>query len=215
VRALDDFKSGRVAILVATEIAARGLDIDALPHVVNFELPMVPADYVHRIGRTGRAGMEGDAVSLVCVDEQGLLREIEGLLRSPIPRETVPGFEVDRSIRPEPIRQRSAGGVRPAPSHVAFAGPTRPERAAGSRGVATSSAHRPGGHRSNAARPGDGRGNGGRGNRGSAGVPGAGFGNRPQGNKPAHHHGTGDRYRGRCPGSAWHDGRPGVLTRRH
>jgi ATP-dependent RNA helicase RhlE len=113
VRALDDFKSGRVAILVATEVASRGLDIDGLPHVVNFELPMVANDYVHRIGRTGRAGMEGDAVSLVCVDEGDLLREIETVLRQPIPRMTVPGFEVNRTIRPEPIRQRSNGGGRP------------------------------------------------------------------------------------------------------
>ena len=112
VRALDDFKAGRVAILVATEIAARGLDIDGLPHVVNFELPMVPSDYVHRIGRTGRAGMEGDAVSLVCVDEGRLLREIETLLRQSIPLEIVPGFEVDRSIRAEPIVQRSGGANR-------------------------------------------------------------------------------------------------------
>ena len=113
VHALDDFKAGRVAILVATEIAARGLDIDGLPHVVNFELPMVAQDYVHRIGRTGRAGMEGDAVSLVCIDENLLLGEIEALLRQPIRREVVPGFEVDRSIRREPIRQRS-GDVRPS-----------------------------------------------------------------------------------------------------
>ncbi|HVA85368.1 MAG TPA: DEAD/DEAH box helicase [Candidatus Saccharimonadales bacterium] len=111
VRALDDFKSGRVPILVATEVASRGLDIDGLPHVVNFELPMVPEDYVHRIGRTGRAGMEGDAVSLVCVDEIGLLRDIEGLLRKAVPQEVVPGFEPDRSIRPEAIRLRSAGSV--------------------------------------------------------------------------------------------------------
>ena len=109
VRALDDFKAGRVAILVATEIAARGLDIDGLPHVVNFELPMVAQDYVHRIGRTGRAGMEGDAVSLVCVDEIRLLRDIEGLLGHPIRQEVVPGFEVDRSIRPESVRKQPAG----------------------------------------------------------------------------------------------------------
>src|SRR3954451_4162634 len=92
VRALDDFKAGRVPILVATEVAARGLDVEGLPHVVNFELPMVPEDYVHRIGRTGRAGMNGDAVSLVCVDEVPLLRDIEKMLRKPIPEEIVEGF---------------------------------------------------------------------------------------------------------------------------
>jgi ATP-dependent RNA helicase RhlE len=112
VRALADFKQGRVAILVATDIAARGLDIDALPHVVNYELPMVPEDYVHRIGRTGRAGMEGHAVSLVCVDEQKLLRDVEMVLRRPIPTEVVPGFEPNMNVRPEPIRLRSAGGVQ-------------------------------------------------------------------------------------------------------
>jgi ATP-dependent RNA helicase RhlE len=111
VRALTDFKAGRAAILVATEVASRGLDIEELPHVVNFELPMVAEDYVHRIGRTGRAGSTGDAISLVCVDEQGLLGEIESLLRRRIPSEVIPGFEPDRTIRPEPIRQRSQGGA--------------------------------------------------------------------------------------------------------
>jgi ATP-dependent RNA helicase RhlE len=110
VRALDDFKAGRANVLVATEVASRGLDIDALPHVVNYELPMVAEDYVHRIGRTGRAGSTGDAISLVCVDEWPLLREIEALLGYRIPSEVIPGFEPDRSIRPEPIRQRSQGG---------------------------------------------------------------------------------------------------------
>ena len=109
IRALNDFKSGRVAILVATDLAARGIDIDALPHVVNFELPMVPEDYVHRIGRTGRAGVEGDAISLVCVDENKLLRDIEHVLGHRIPTETIPGFEPDRNVRPEPIRLRSQG----------------------------------------------------------------------------------------------------------
>ncbi len=107
VRALADFKQGRAAILVATDIAARGLDIDALPHVVNFELPMVPEDYVHRIGRTGRAGIDGDAVALVCVDERPLLASIERLLGHPIETEIVPGFEPDPRVRPEPIRLRS------------------------------------------------------------------------------------------------------------
>ena len=109
VRALDDFKAGRANILVATEVASRGLDIEDLPHVVNYELPMVPEDYVHRIGRTGRAEKTGDAISLVCVDEAPLLREIEKLLGRSIPSVVIPGFEPDRSIRPEPIRQRSAG----------------------------------------------------------------------------------------------------------
>ncbi|MDQ4035427.1 MAG: DEAD/DEAH box helicase [Chloroflexota bacterium] len=122
VRALADFKAGRVLLLVATEVAARGLDIEALPHVVNFELPMVPADYVHRIGRTGRAGVTGTAVSLVCVDEAPLLRDIERLLGAPITSHVIPGYEPNASIRAEPIRLRSGqhGGQRrnaPAPRH--------------------------------------------------------------------------------------------------
>jgi ATP-dependent RNA helicase RhlE len=111
-RALADFKAGRVTLLIATEVAARGLDIELLPHVVNYELPMVPSDYLHRIGRTGRAGVEGDAISLVCVDEMPLLRDIERLLKAPIPTQVVPGFEPDRSIRAEPIRLRTIGGGR-------------------------------------------------------------------------------------------------------
>ena len=108
VRALDDLKRGRVAVLVATDIAARGLDIDALPHVVNYELPMVAADYVHRIGRTGRAGADGDAISLVCVDERPLLADIEKLLGHRIETEVIAGFEPDGNIRPQAIQLRSA-----------------------------------------------------------------------------------------------------------
>ncbi len=92
-RALAEFKAGSIRVLVATDIAARGLDIDLLPHVVNYELPNVPEDYVHRIGRTGRAGSEGAAVSLVCMDEHKLLRDIERLLKAEIPRKVIPGFE--------------------------------------------------------------------------------------------------------------------------
>jgi ATP-dependent RNA helicase RhlE len=121
IRALDDFKEGRIDILVATEVAARGLDIDGLPHVVNFELPTVTEDYIHRIGRTGRAGMEGDAVSLVCIDELDMLHDIERLLRTAIPREFIRGFEPDNSIRPEPIRGLRGNG-RPAPAR---GGPSR------------------------------------------------------------------------------------------
>ena len=84
-RALADFKRGAVRVLVATDIAARGLDIDQLPHVVNYELPNVPEDYVHRIGRTGRAGRDGTAISLVSPDERPLLRGIEKLLQRQIP----------------------------------------------------------------------------------------------------------------------------------
>lgn len=102
-RALSDFKQGAVRVLVATDIAARGLDIDQLPHVVNYELPNVPEDYVHRIGRTGRAGNEGEALSLVCVDEHDFLRDIERLLKREIPKVVIDGFAPDRSIKPEPI----------------------------------------------------------------------------------------------------------------
>ena len=84
-------------------MAARGLDIDELPHVVNFDLPNVAEDYVHRIGRTGRAGNEGDAISLVCVDEHYLLRNIERLLKRDIPSTVIPGYEPDPSIEPQPI----------------------------------------------------------------------------------------------------------------
>lgn len=102
-KALADFKSGVIKVLVATDIAARGLDIDQLPHVVNFELPNVPEDYVHRIGRTGRAGNEGWAYSLVCVDELKLLDDIEKLLKRKIEKKLEPGFEVDPTIAAEPI----------------------------------------------------------------------------------------------------------------
>ena len=106
-RALTNFKSGKLHVLVATDIAARGIDIDELPHVVNFELPNVPEDYVHRIGRTGRAGSEGSAISLVCVDEHKLLKDIERLIKKPIDIVTHPGYEPDPRIRPEPIKLRS------------------------------------------------------------------------------------------------------------
>ena len=107
-RALADFKRGKVRVLVATDIAARGLDIEELPHVVNFELPNVAEHYVHRIGRTGRAGKAGDAVSLVCVDENGLLKDIERLLGRAIPQVVIPGYAPGRSLKVEPIRERRA-----------------------------------------------------------------------------------------------------------
>jgi len=120
--ALEDFKSGKARVLVATDVAARGLDIDDLPHVINFELPHVPEDYIHRIGRTGRAGKEGDATSLVCAEERGKLAEIEKLIKRPIEQVAVPGFEPGSSFSgPVEKARRSRGGA------------DRPEKSAGSR----------------------------------------------------------------------------------
>ncbi len=102
-KALAEFKAGTLQVLVATDIAARGIDIDQLPHVVNFEMPNVPEDYVHRIGRTGRAGAQGEAISLVCLDEEIFLRDIEKLIKRSIPREVIPGFEAPSDERAEPI----------------------------------------------------------------------------------------------------------------
>ena len=115
-RALAEFKNGDVRVLVATDIAARGLDIDQLPHVVNYELPNIPEDYIHRIGRTARAGQEGHAVSLVCVDEKKMLVDIERLLKRDIDKVVIPGYAPDTSIRPEPImngrNRRPSRGAR-------------------------------------------------------------------------------------------------------
>jgi ATP-dependent RNA helicase RhlE len=119
-RALAAFKDGSLQVLVATDIAARGLDISELPHVVNFELPNVAEDYVHRIGRTGRAGSEGQAVSLVCVDEHGLLRNIEKLIKRDLPKHVETGFEPDPNAKPEPIENgRRSGNGRQQPRNKA------------------------------------------------------------------------------------------------
>jgi ATP-dependent RNA helicase RhlE len=165
-RALADFKSGKARVLVATDIAARGLDIEELPHVVNFELPHVPEDYVHRIGRTGRAGSHGQAISLVSHEENGLLRDIERLLKTSVPRASVQGFEQGaappaseagaREHRPVHGHGRPRGDTprRPAkPKHaVAHEGPRHghPRDANRSRGEANG--NRPRGE-SNANRP--------------------------------------------------------------
>jgi ATP-dependent RNA helicase RhlE len=102
-QALAGFKSGDIRALVATDIAARGIDIDDLPHVVNYEIPNVPEDYVHRIGRTGRAGKEGAAVSLVCLDEEGFMQEIERFTKQDIPAQVIDGFGPEASEQAEPI----------------------------------------------------------------------------------------------------------------
>ncbi|MBJ9620519.1 DEAD/DEAH box helicase [Burkholderia multivorans] len=130
-RALAEFKNNTLQVLVATDIAARGIDIDQLPHVVNFDLPNVPEDYVHRIGRTGRAGATGEAVSLVCVDEKQLLRDIERLIKREIPREVIAGFEPDPNAKPEPIQQRRGQQPRGGGGHGGGGGGNRAPRAGG------------------------------------------------------------------------------------
>ena len=130
-QALADFKSGELRALVATDIAARGIDIDELPHVVNFDIPNVSEDYVHRIGRTGRAGASGEAVSLVCLDEEGFMHQIERFTRQQIPVEILSGFGPDEGEQAEPIamgRQTLWGGLGPAPSREVMAAAARAAR---------------------------------------------------------------------------------------
>ncbi len=130
-QALAGFKSGEIRALVATDIAARGIDIDDLPHVVNYEVPNVPEDYVHRIGRTGRAGKEGQAVSLVCLDEEGFMQEIERFTKQQIPVVTVEGFGPDEGEIAEPIamgRQTLWGGAGKPPSRDVMAAAAKAAR---------------------------------------------------------------------------------------
>ena len=118
-QALAGFKSGEIRALVATDIAARGIDIDDLPHVVNYEIPNVSEDYVHRIGRTGRAGATGEAVSLVCMDEEGFMMDIERFTKQQIPVQIIEGFGPDAGEKAEPIamgRQTIWGGAGKPPS---------------------------------------------------------------------------------------------------
>ncbi|MES2912815.1 MAG: DEAD/DEAH box helicase [Pseudomonadota bacterium] len=118
-QALQGFKDGTIRALVATDIAARGIDIDELPHVVNYEIPNVSEDYVHRIGRTGRAGNSGEAVSLVCLDEEGFMQDIERFTKQNIEKVIVPGFEAEAGERAEPLamgRQTIWGGLGKPPS---------------------------------------------------------------------------------------------------
>jgi len=154
-KALAEFKSGDLQVLVATDIAARGIDIDQLPHVINFELPNVAEDYVHRIGRTGRAGAQGEAISLVCVDEELFLRDIEKLIKRSIPRESVAGFEPPAGERAEPIvlGRRMTIGVGAGSSKPAARGNGG---GGGGQGGRPGSAPRNAGGRSGEPRSGDG-----------------------------------------------------------
>ncbi len=130
-QALAGFKSGEIRALVATDIAARGIDIDELPHVVNYEIPNVPEDYVHRIGRTGRAGNSGEAVSLVCLDEEGFMEEIARFTKQQIPVKVVEGYAPEPGERAEPIamgRQTIWGGAGKPPSREVMAAAAKAAR---------------------------------------------------------------------------------------
>ncbi len=132
-KALEAFKAGEVRVLVATDVAARGLDIEDLPHVVNFELPWNPEDYVHRIGRTGRAGATGDAISLVCIDEADLLRGVQRLLQRAIPWEVADGFAPSPHQQARPLRAPRGAGGSAAPSRGRSNGAERRTAGAGRR----------------------------------------------------------------------------------
>jgi len=208
-KALAEFKTGDLPVLVATDIAARGIDIDQLPHVVNFELPNVPEDYVHRIGRTGRAGAQGEAISLVCLDEEIFLKDIEKLIKRSIPREVIPGFEPPAGEKAEPIvlgrmtigiggTRRNAGGGggggRPGGGHGGGGGGRGGSGGGGGR-PATAPARpgfggaRPSGQGSGGSAsgrgPGGGGGGGGRGPGGGAARSGGGGGGGGGGRGPA------------------------------
>ena len=177
-QALAGFKSGEIRALVATDIAARGIDIDDLPHVVNYEIPNVPEDYVHRIGRTGRAGKEGQAVSLVCLDEEGFMQEIERFTKQQIPVQPVEGFGPEEGERAEPIamgRQTIWGGAGKPPSRDVMAAAAK---AARSEMMDRIRANKAGNGNGRGGSKGRGQGGEGRGNGDSQGQP------RPQQARP-------------------------------
>ncbi|MBI2748912.1 MAG: DEAD/DEAH box helicase [Burkholderiales bacterium] len=174
-QALAGFKSGNVRALVATDIAARGIDIDDLPHVVNYEIPNVSEDYVHRIGRTGRAGADGAAVNLVCLDEEGFMQDIERFTKQTIEVKIVEGFGPEAGEKAEPIamgRQTIWGGAGKPPSRDVMQAAARAARTEMMQRVRENKAGQGGG-----AGRGNGGGNGGgngAGNRGAQGPRGNG-----------------------------------------
>jgi len=205
-QALSGFKSGDVRALVATDIAARGIDIDDLPHVVNYEIPNVCEDYVHRIGRTGRAGADGAAVNLVCLDEEGFMQDIERFTKQNIEVKIVEGFGPEAGERAEPIamgRQTIWGGAGKPPSRDVMQAAAKSARTEMLQRVRDSKAARPGaggGGGGGGGNAGGGRGGQGpRGNSGNGGNNGGGFGGgrggeqapRPQGARPPQGQGRG------------------------
>ncbi len=193
-QALAGFKSGEIRALVATDIAARGIDIDELPHVVNYEIPNVPEDYVHRIGRTGRAGASGEAVSLVCMDEEGFMMEIERFTKQEIPVQVLDGFGPEEGEKAEPIamgRQTIWGGAGKPPSREVMQAAAKAARSEMMERIRTNKAtqgERSGGGKSGgrgAQGQGEGGGNGGqKPQRSRGGAQGQGQGNGPRAAHP-------------------------------
>jgi len=202
-QALAGFKSGDIRALVATDIAARGIDIDDLPHVVNYEIPNVPEDYVHRIGRTGRAGASGEAVSLVCLDEEGFMQEIERFTRQQIAAQVIDGFGPEPGERAEPIamgRQTIWGGAGKPPSRDVMAAAAKAARQEMMQRI-----------RDNKGAQGEGRGgegrNGGGGGGGGRNAGAAGNGSRGNGGGNGSRNGAGRPAQGRnggAPGQPQH-----------
>ncbi len=195
-QALAGFKSGDIRALVATDIAARGIDIDELPHVVNYEIPNVSEDYVHRIGRTGRAGNSGEAVSLVCMDEEGFMMDIERFTKQQIPVQIIEGFGPDAGEKAEPIamgRQTIWGGAGKPPSRDVMQAAAKAARSEMMDRIRTNKAGQGagagaaggGGERGPRAGGGNGGGGGARGGRagGGASAGGGGGSNGPRGGR--------------------------------
>ncbi|MBV7427215.1 MULTISPECIES: DEAD/DEAH box helicase [unclassified Acidovorax] len=189
-QALAGFKSGDIRALVATDIAARGIDIDDLPHVVNYEIPNVSEDYVHRIGRTGRAGATGEAVSLVCMDEEGFMMDIERFTKQQIPVQIIEGFGPEPGEKAEPIamgRQTIWGGAGKPPSREVMQAAAKAARSEMMERIRTNKAGQGagggGGGGDRGPRPAGGGNGGGRGGRagGGAAAGGGGGSNSPRG----------------------------------
>ena len=184
-QALQGFKDGTIRALVATDIAARGIDIDELPHVVNYEIPNVSEDYVHRIGRTGRAGNSGEAVSLVCLDEEGFMQDIERFTKQTIEKVIVPGFEAEPGERAEPLamgRQTIWGGLGKPPSRDVMQAAAKAARSEMMTRIRDSKGAQPARGANGGGNGGGGRGRSpaGDGNGGGNGNGGGGFGRGPR-----------------------------------
>ncbi|WP_418125235.1 DEAD/DEAH box helicase [Variovorax sp. 160MFSha2.1] len=184
-QALAGFKSGELRALVATDIAARGIDIDELPHVVNYEIPNVSEDYVHRIGRTGRAGSSGEAVSFVCLDEEGFMQEIERFTKQTIPVQVIEGFGPEEGERAEPIamgRQTIWGGAGRPPSREVMQAAAKAARTEMLQRIRENKAGQGGGNGNGGGqRRGGGQGGNGQGRNANGGGQGQGQGQGPRG----------------------------------